>query len=243
MPLLALLANPTVAFKYPVLQNLFFVLGWRGENILLPVTILFSLIAVGAAAVRMFLFWYVFRFTLQVGVDLSRELYGIILYQPYSFHVTRNTSEIIAALAKVQTVTSYVISPLAQGSVAVLISLAIIGALVRIDSITAIVAGIGFALIYLGVTFIARRRLQENSKVIANTEAQRIQAIQEGLGGIRDVLIDGAQTVYVTRFWKTLASQSRAQSANQFIAGAPRYMIEFPWHGADRGHCLLVELA
>ena len=226
VPFLALLADPTVAFKYPALQNLFFVLGWRSENILVPVTILFSLIAVGAASVRMFLFWYVSRFTLNVGVDLSKELYRIILYQPYSFHVSRNTSEIIAALTKVQNITSNVISPLAQGSVATLISLAIISALVRIDSITAIVAGIGFALIYLIVTFIGRRRLQENSKVIANTEARRIQAVQEGLGGIRDVLIDGAQTVYVTRFWKTLASQSRAQSANQFIAGAPRYMIE-----------------
>ena len=84
----------------------------------------------------------------------------------------------------------------------------------------------GFGLIYLVVTFIARHQLQENSKVIADAEAQRIQAVQEGLGGIRDVLIDGAQDVYVTRFWKTSVSQSRAQSANQFIGGAPRYMIE-----------------
>jgi ATP-binding cassette, subfamily B, bacterial PglK len=226
LPFLALLADPTVASKYPLLQKLFFALGWRSGNILVPATILFSLIAVGAAVVRMFLFWYIFRFTLNVSVDLSRELYRIILYQPYSFHVSRNTSEIIAGLTKVQAVASNVIGPLAQGLVATLIALAIVSALVRIDPITATIAGIGFTLIYLVVTFIARHQLRENSKVIADAEAQRIQAVQEGLGGIRDVLIDGAQTVYVTRFWKTAASQSRAQSANQFIAGAPRYMIE-----------------
>jgi ATP-binding cassette, subfamily B, bacterial PglK len=226
LPFLALLADPTVAFKYPVLHKLFFAFGWRSDNILVPVTILFSLIAVSAAVVRMLLFWYIFRLTLNVGVDLSKELYRIILHQPYSFHVSRNTSEMIAALTKVQSVTSNVIGPLAQGSVATLISLAIVSALVRIDPITAIVAGIGFTSIYAVVTLIARRQLQENSKVIAAAETRRIQAVQEGLGGIRDVLIDGAQTVYVTRFWKTSASQSRAQSANQFIAGAPRYMIE-----------------
>ena len=226
LPFLALLADPTVASKYTLLHKLFFALGWRSENILVPVTISFSLIAVGAAVVRMFLFWYIFRFTLNVGVDLSSDLYKIILYQPYSFHVSRNTSEIIAGLTKVQNVASNVIGPLAQGSVATLISLAIVSALVCIDPITAVIAGIGFALIYLVVTLIARRQLQENSKVIAAAETRRIQAVQEGLGGIRDVLIDGAQSVYVTRFWKTAVSQSRAQSANQFIAGAPRYMIE-----------------
>ena len=226
LPFLALLSDPTLASKYPLLQKLFFALGWRSENILVPVTMMFSLIAVGAAAVRMFLFWYIFRFTLNVGVDLSKKLYLIILHQPYSFHVSRNTSEIIASLTKVQNVASNVVGPLAQGSVATLISLAIIGALVRIDPITAMIAGIGFTLIYIGVTFVTRRQLRENSKIIAGAETQRIQAVQEGLGGIRDVLIDGAQTVYVNRFWKTSTSQSRAQSANQFIAGAPRYMIE-----------------
>ena len=114
LPFLALLADPTVASKYPLLQTLFFALGWKSENILVPVTILFSLIAVSSAAVRMFLFWYVFRFTLNVGVDLSKEMYRIILYQPYSFHVARNSGEILAALTKVHTVASNVIGPLAQ---------------------------------------------------------------------------------------------------------------------------------
>jgi ATP-binding cassette, subfamily B, bacterial PglK len=227
LPFLALLANPTIASKYPLLQEVFFALGWRSEeNILFPVTILFGVIAVSAAAVRMFLYWYISWFTLGVGLDLSETIYRIILYQPYHFHVSRNTSEVIAALTKVQNVVAYVIGPLAQGSVATLISFAIVSVLVCIDPVTAIVAGIGFAGIYLVVTYIVRGKLLENSKVIAEAEAQRIQAVQEGLGGIRDVLIDGTQSVYVTRFRNTSASQSRALSANQFIAGAPRYMIE-----------------
>ena len=227
LPFLALLADPTVASKYPLLQKTFFALGWSGEeNILLPATILFGVIALCAAAVRMLLSWYTFRFTFGVGVDLSKEVYRRTLYQPYSFHVSRNTSEIIAGLNQVQNIVFYVINPLAQGAVAALMAIAIIGALIRIDPITATTAGVGFTLIYILVTFSARRRLHANSKLIAASEAQRVQAVQEGLGAIRDVLIDGAQGVYITRFWKTSASQALAQSANNFISAAPRYLIE-----------------
>ena len=206
LPFLALLADPTVAFKYPLLQKTFFALGWsREQNILLPATILFGVIALCAAAVRMLLSWYSFRFTFGVGVDLSKEVYRRTLYQPYSFHVSRNTSEIIAGLTLVQSIVFYVINPLAQGAVAALMAIAIIGALIGIDPITATTAGVGFTLIYILVTFSARRRLRENSRVIADSEAQRVQAVQEGLGAIRDVLIDGTQGVYITRFWKTSA--------------------------------------
>jgi ABC-type multidrug transport system fused ATPase/permease subunit len=227
LPFLALLADPTVASKYPLLQKMFFALGWSSQkNIVLPATIFFGVIALSAAAVRMFLLWYSTRFTFGVGVDLCKEVYRRTLYQPYSFHVSRNTSEIIAGLTKVDNIVFYLINPLAQGVVAALISIALIGALIHIDPITAATAGVGFTLIYILVTFSGRRRLHQNSEVIAAAETQRVQAIQEGLGAIRDVLIDGAQGVYITRYWHTSASQALARSAIAFTGGAPRYLIE-----------------
>jgi ABC-type multidrug transport system fused ATPase/permease subunit len=206
---------------------MFFALGWSSQkNIVLPATIFFGVIALSAAAVRMFLLWYSTRFTFGVGVDLCKEVYRRTLYQPYSFHVSRNTSEIIAGLTKVDNIVFYLINPLAQGVVAALISIALIGALIHIDPITAATAGVGFTLIYILVTFSGRRRLHQNSEVIAAAETQRVQAIQEGLGAIRDVLIDGAQGVYITRYWHTSASQALARSAIAFTGGAPRYLIE-----------------
>jgi ABC-type multidrug transport system fused ATPase/permease subunit len=46
------------------------------------------------------------------------------------------------------------------------------------------------------------------------------------LGGIRDVLIDGTQGVYIKRFWWVDASVRQAQAVNGFISTAPRYLIE-----------------
>ena len=51
---------------------------------------------------------------------------------------------------------------------------------------------LGYALI----TWIARRRLSRNSRHIADEQTQVVKALQEGLGGIRDVLLDGTQQAY-----------------------------------------------
>ena len=228
MPFLAVLAEPNLSSKYPTLQRLFtLVVGWRGEgSILLPATILFAGVAVCAAAIRVLLSWVGFKFSFGVGTDIGVEVYRRTLYQPYKFHVARNTSEVIAGLYKAQLIVGYVISPLLQGALALLLSLAILGALIRIDPVTALVACLGFGAIYLIVTLATRRRLDANSRVMAENETRRVQAVQEGLGGIRDILIDGTQNVFVNRFWKTDAALRQAQAANSFIGTAPRYLIE-----------------
>ena len=85
-----------------------------------------------AAAIRVLLSWVGFKFSFGVGTDIGVEVYRHTLYQPYQFHVARNTSEVIAGLYKAQLIVGYVISPLLQGALALLLSLAILGASIRI---------------------------------------------------------------------------------------------------------------
>jgi len=227
LPFLAILTEPAQAFKYPLLQNLFTALGWADEkSILLPTTLLFAVMAILGAAVRMALVWVSIKFSFGVGIDLGVEVYRRTLYQPYSFHVAHNTSEIIAGLNKVQGVVYGIVSPLIQMLVSLLITVSILGALFWVEPATATVAGFGFALIYVTVTFSTRRRLWLNSKVIADADTQQVQSVQEGLGGIRDILIDGTQGFYINRFRNINTVLRSAQAANTIIGTAPRYLIE-----------------
>ena len=227
LPFLALLAAPTSGSNYPLLQKMFSMLGWSSaEQIILPVVILFSAVSLGAAVVRMFLSWASYKWIFGVGADLGIEVYRRTLYQPYMFHVAHNTSEIIAGINKAQLITVNVINPLIQIGISIVLSLAVLAALIFIDPVSAVAAGLGFTLIYLLVTLATRHALHANGKIIADAETRRIQAIQEGLGGIRDVIIDGAQRVYVRRFWSVDVAQRRAQGLNSFISVAPRYLIE-----------------
>lgn len=227
LPFLTLMAEPGKALEYPLLQQGFATLGWHDrQDLLLPATLLFGAIAVSAAAVRMLLLWVSNRITFGIGYDLGVEVYRRTLYQPYRYHVARNTSQIIAGMSKAQNVVKGMLLPLINAIIAAIMALAIFAALILIDPLVASVAGVGFTLLYLAITLGTRRKLRDNSRIIAGAQNVRVQAIQEGLGGIRDVLIDGSQELYVERFRQVDGDLRRAMVANTFIAGAPRYLIE-----------------
>ena len=60
----------------------------------------------------------------------------------------------------------------------------------------------------------------------AEKSTQMIKSLQEGLGGIRDVLIDGSQEFYCKLYQSADLPLRRASGHNIFIAGSPRYLME-----------------
>ena len=54
------------------------------------------------------------------------------------------------------------------------------------------------------IIFLVKKQLAVNSTVLSRESIQIIKALQEGLGGIRDVLIDGTQGTYGKFFKKNL---------------------------------------
>jgi ABC-type multidrug transport system fused ATPase/permease subunit len=103
---------------------------------------------------------------------------------------------------------------------------AIILALLAIDPVVASVAAVGFGASYALITWMSRRRLHRNSQRIAYEQIQVVKALQEGLGGIRDVLLDGTQPVYCDIYRQADHPLRRAQGNNAFIGGSPRYIME-----------------
>ena len=141
-------------------------------------------------------------------------------------HVSRSSDEVISAIKnKVDQVVSVLTSLLILISSAVLL-VAIIGTIVVIDPLIAFIAAAGFSIIYGLVTWLIRYRLRLNSQCIAREETHVVKALQEGLGGIRDVLLDGTQQVYCDTFYKAQYPLKRAWGNNLFIGGSPRFAIE-----------------
>ncbi|HUH59528.1 MAG TPA: ABC transporter ATP-binding protein [Candidimonas sp.] len=227
LPFLALMTEPDKAMDYPLVRHVFGALGWHDEQrLLLPATMLFISVAVFSASVRILLIWVTNKIGYGIGYDLGREVYRRSLFQPYRYHVSHNTSETIAGIGKVQIVVECMLVPLMNVIVATMTAFAILVALIAIDPVVAIGGGAGFTTLYLLITLVTRRNLSKNSQIIAAAQTTRVQAVQEGLGGIRDVLIDGSQELYVRRFNSIGNGLRRAQIINNFIGNAPRYIIE-----------------
>ena len=225
IPFLGILANPEIASKYTSIKIIVDIFNINTNNLLVSAGVLFSLVALSAAGVRMLLMWVIYRLSFGMSADLGGEVYRSTLHQPYSWHVSHNTSQVVAGVQKVNVVTNIIVQIL-QGCVAFFMTAALLSVLIVIDFHTALLAGTGFTILYGITTQLTRKRVKQNSQTIAKNETLRLQALQEGLGGIRDVLLDNTQSLYHSRFAALDYPMRLAQANNNFIASAPRFIIE-----------------
>jgi ABC-type multidrug transport system fused ATPase/permease subunit len=227
LPFLALLADPSALDRFPLVTDVFRAFGWGSETnaVITAVTLLLAA-TVGAGIVRLMLVWASTHFVLQVGHDIGVEIYARMLRQSYAFHVSRNTSEVVSGIEKVQVVVFAVLLPVIQGAVAAVVALFVVVALIAIDPQTALVAASFMGLIYVAVSIAIKHILKRNSVVLAQAHTARIRQVQEGLGGIRDILIDQSQAVFEEEFRRLDLSFRTAQAVNAFIVAAPRLVVE-----------------
>ena len=228
LPFLGILVAPEHVFNHPIVTNL--VQAWgitSAEQLVLPLTIAFALVALMAGVIRILLLWASTRLAVSSGADFSFEVYRRTLHQPYQVHVARNSSEVISGISnKVNNVVFGVLVPLLTLVSSTVLFVVIMFALIAIDPIVALVAAIGFGASYALITWMSRRRLHRNSQRIAYKQTQVVKALQEGLGGIRDVLLDGTQSVYCEIYRQADHPLRHAQGSNVFIAGSPRPAME-----------------
>ncbi len=228
LPFLAVLTNPDRIFQLPSAKPFINLIGITfSSQLLLPLTIGFGVAAFISGAMRLLLLWASTRISYATGADLSISIYRRTLYQPYSIHVSRNSSEVINGISgKASSVIGAIILPSLTIISSAIMLIVILMALVSIDPVIALVAFGGFGLIYAIIIRLTRGRMLINSQSIARESTQLIKSLQEGLGGIRDVLIDGCQTVYCEIYRNADLPLRRAQGNSNFISQSPRFGIE-----------------
>ena len=228
LPFLGILVEPDRALSYPLTAVMAKALGSSSADLLvLHFTVAFAALALIAGAIRILLLWASTRIAFATGADLGIEVYRLTLYQPYRVHLARNSSEVISGItSKVNVVVSGVLLPSLILVSSTLLLVTIMLALIAINPMVATVAAVGFGASYALITWMTRLRLHRNSKSIAYEQTQVFKAVQEGLGGIRDVLLDGTQPVYCDIYRQADHSLRRAQGNNVFFGGSPRYFIE-----------------
>jgi len=227
LPFLSILTVPEKIFGHPVAQPFIRTFGMKSASqLLLPFTLVFGLAAIISGTLRLFLLWASTRLSYATGADLSISIYRRTLYQPYSVHVARNSSEIINGISSKTGVVIGTFTSVLNLISATIILLAILLTLVSVDSFIALTAFTGFGLLYALIIKITRSRLLLNSKRIARDSSQVIKSLQEGLGGIRDVLIDGTQATYCQIYSNADLPLRHAQGNNSFISLSPRFALE-----------------
>lgn len=197
------------------------------DDLILPITALFIVAVVIAALIRLLLLWVRIRLAMAIGLRLRVDLYGRVLHQPYNFHMNHNSSATIsmvsskvdrAVLAGFFQVLVLVNAVLVVGMV--FLVLVLIEPLVAL-SITAVIGAL-YAVIMTNV----RGRVQRNGKILSEQNTLVVKALQEGIGGVRDVIMDSSHDLFVEQYERSVRKTKMSIAENQFLGEFPQSFLQ-----------------
>ena len=228
IPFLGVLIEPSSIFELPAAQSFIQFLGVdQPTQIILPISALFASAVLMAGAMRVILLWASVKFSFILGVDLSVSIFTQVINQPYIAHTKQNSSDIISAISiKIaQVINGVVLSVLNMISSFIIVS-AIITILIIINPGASLIAILFFSALYLFFYLYVKQKLKVNSLNITRASNSLMKILQEALGGIRDIIINGNQQFYRSIFWRADLVFRKSLGNNLFITNSPRYFME-----------------
>jgi len=226
IPFLAILINPQEALQLPIVIWILEILRIDiNKDFYGQLLLVFSAIMITAYMFRFLLTYSTVKFNYKLGHELGIGIYKNVLYDTYDIHIARNSSEIISGLHKLDRFIGLVLTSLTAFTSLVLI-IFITTTLAFINPLMTVFMFFSLAISYIIFSFFSKNILKINSNIISSNTTRRFQAAQEGMGSIRDILLDNSQKVFLRDFKKLDHQLRNAQASNEIIGPSPRYLIE-----------------
>ena len=162
----------------------------------------------------------------EITSDLSSKIFGNILTQPYTFHLSSNSSSSVSILASQIDRFLTSVNAMIQMASSIILALSIVCALLLIKPIVAIATLISIGSFYILIGRYYKDVLKRNSSIIVDFNTKRLQILQESLNGIRDVLLSNAQEKHLEDYKNYEFKQRRLGSLNIYYSLFPRYAVE-----------------
>lgn len=228
VPFLSALSEPERILADPQWQRLLGLLSIESSSQLVTLLALgFIAAAVTASALRLLTLNVQTYLSAGIGSDLSCQIFAKTIQQPYQFHVRHNSSDLIQILVDdTNRLTTRILTPLLNAFTNITLVVGLITALVFIDARIAFSAAIILGSAYLIIYRLRQRLLKQNSKIVSRAGQHKIKAVQEGMGGIRDVLIAHASGFFQQIYEDAEHDFKQAQAKNTIIAGSPKFLVE-----------------
>ena len=200
VPVLAVITDQDAGSHYPVLIAATRWLG--GDQSRLVVFVVSSMVLLYAVkgAFLGLLSWWQARYIFSIEAGLSRRLYAVYLSQPYDFHMQRNSALMVR---NVTTGVGQLAGAVLSGTTLIsecMVLIGVIALLLYAEPLGAVLVGgsLGFA----GYVFyrLTHKRILQWGAARHHHEGQRLQCLQQGLGGVRDVKLLGRERQFVAAY-------------------------------------------
>ena len=228
VPVVTLMMQGDVDQRYPLIYELLGGGTVRSADlvlsgiVLLVVVFLIKALFLGALAYRQ----SSFAFGLQASV--SERLFRGYLLQPYLFHLQRNSAQLIRNA--INETNQFTFGAILPGMVLMTETLVLVGLVVLligfepVGALSVMLLGGGVGAAFYRLTKNRIRSWGEDRQV---HEGLRIQYLQEGLGGAKEVKLLGRESYFLERYALHNAASARTGELQTTLQSIPRLMLEF----------------
>jgi ABC-type multidrug transport system fused ATPase/permease subunit len=228
VPAIALFMQDNIGASYPKLAPLLGFLGSPSKiQLIAGGMLVFVLVYLFKNLFLGYLAWKQNKFNVEVLVNLSRRLFTLYLRQPYAFHLQRNSSELIRNI--VNEVGYFLSTGLNSAMILITESLVLIGIVILLIAMEP-VGAIGLFLTIGGAGFffqkLTRNRVSRWGKIRQSHDGLRIKQVQQGLGGVKDVLLLGRETDFLNQYDLHNRAQAEASLKMSILQAMPRLWLE-----------------
>lgn len=228
IPFLAVLLSPEEVFTH----DLFFSIDIFGEfarpeDLILVISLGFAFVVTIAGVLRYLMLVALTKFSYSFGSELSVRVFKQAMSRDYATQKLRNSGEIINAIS-VQT--NIVIAGIIRPAFVLISSFFIVGAiccvLIFLNGVISITILVVIGIAYSIVNLINKKKLRRNGGLLASQSSEMLKIVRDGLGGIREVIVNDHFAYFYHSFEKADQEFRRASANNVIISSAPRYVLE-----------------
>ncbi|MFA1820248.1 ABC transporter ATP-binding protein [Virgibacillus oceani] len=228
VPFVGIVTNPDMIHDQAALSAMYDWLNFQSATSFIILTVIFLLLVFVLKNLYLLVFNYAqFRVILNQQVKLSRDLFKEYLIKPYSFHLQRNSADL---LRNVNTEVSRVFQGIILSGFQLLTEILVVLCILILLLITSPVATITASILLGGSVFLffafLRKKISRLGKEQHVVSGKMIKWVNQGLGASKEVKVSGKERFFISSY--TGQSQIKANNSRymKMLELAPRLFIE-----------------
>lgn len=227
IPALALMTQSDLTTRYPALAPWLNALGNpTHERLVIAGMLALVGVYVVKALFLAFLAWRQACFVYGLQANLSQQLFAGYLRQPYTFHLQRNSAQLIRnTMGQVNDISNVI----QQGLMLVteiLVLLGITTLLLAVEPLGALLVVTTLGLAGWGFNRFTRSHILRWGEARQHHEGLRIQHLQQGLGGAKDVKLLGRESDFLAQYRLHNFGSARVGQRQTTLQALPRLWLE-----------------
>jgi len=228
IPAIAILGHEDLVARYPAIQPLLYAMGDPSPQWLI-IGVMVGLVGIylGKNLFLAFLAWWQMHFAFGVQARLSHRLFTTYLCQPYTFHLQRNSAQLIRNIVnEVQQLRLDFLLPGMLILSEVLVLLGIASLLLVVEPVGALIV----VLVLGATTWVFHRRTRVHITLWGEARQYHdglcIQHLQQGLGGVKEVKLLGRENDFLTQYNMHNVQSARMGQFQSTLQHIPRLWLE-----------------